>query len=104
MAELHDDGVRVRRACHALGVSPSGYYEWRNRAPSKTAIRHAWLTDLIAQIHDASRGTYGQSRVHAELVYSHGITVGHNTIAMLMSRASLSGLPLRRKAKRVPRP
>jgi transposase-like protein len=75
VAELHDDGVRVTRACHALGVSKSGYYEWRHRAPSKRAIRHAWLTDLIGQIHQASRGTYGQPRVHAELVLGHGITV-----------------------------
>jgi hypothetical protein len=26
VAELHDDGVRVGRSCHALGVSRSGYY------------------------------------------------------------------------------
>lgn len=26
-----------------------------------------WLTDLITEIHAGSRGTYGSSRVHAEL-------------------------------------
>lgn len=52
--ELHADGVRVRRACLALGVSTSGYYEWKSRAPSTRSIRHAWLTDLIRQIHEAS--------------------------------------------------
>ena len=102
LAELHDDGVRTTRACHALGVSKSGYYEWRHRAPSKRAIRHAWLTDLIGQIHQASRGTYGRPRVHAELVLGHGITVGHNTVALLMRRAALHGLPMRRPAKKVP--
>jgi putative transposase len=40
--------------------------------------------------------------VHAELQRAHGIRVGHNTVALLMRRADLSGLPLRRRAKRVP--
>ena len=55
-----------------------------NRQPSVRAIRHAWLTDLIHQIHQQSRGTYGTLRVHAELKLGHGITVGHNAVAMLM--------------------
>jgi hypothetical protein len=33
---------------------------------------------------------------------AHGVTVGHNTVALLMRRAGLSGPPLRRRAKRVP--
>ncbi|TXN32307.1 transposase [Lacisediminihabitans profunda] len=100
--ELHADGVRVRRACQALGVSTSGYCEWRGRAPSARSIRHAFLTDLIGQIHDASYGIYGQLRVRAELQRGHGIIVGRGTVALLMQRAALSGLPLRRRGKRSP--
>ena len=85
-----------------LGVSTAGYYEWRHRAPSARAIRHAWLTDQIAAVHDASRQVYGARRVHAELVHGHGIVVGYNTISLLMRRAGLVGLPLRRRTKRVP--
>ena len=55
-------------------------------------IRHAWLTDVICHIHEQSRGTYGAPRVHAELRLGHGITVGHNAVAMLMRRAGLAGL------------
>jgi hypothetical protein len=80
VAELHGDGVRVRQACYALGVSTSGYYDWKTRAPSARSIRHAWLTDLIGQVHEASYGTYGQPRVHAELQRAHGLVVGHNTV------------------------
>ena len=90
VAELHTEGVRTGRACHALGVSRSGYYAWAGRAPSPRAIRQAWLTELIGTIHQASRGTYGAPRVHAELVYGHGITVGHNTVSLLMRRARLA--------------
>jgi putative transposase len=65
------------------------------------AIRHVWLTDLIGAIHAASNGTYGRLRVHAELVHGNGVTVGHNTVQLLMSRAGLSGLPThRRRGKR----
>lgn len=102
VGELHADGVRVRKACLALGVSTSGFYEWKSRAPSTRSIRHAWLTDLIGQIHEASYGTYGRMRVRAELQRSHEVTVGQNTVALLMRRSGLIGLPLRRRSKRVP--
>jgi putative transposase len=100
VAELRAEGVRVGRSCHALGVSRSGYYDWAGRAPSLRAIRHAWLTDLIGTIHQASRATYGSPRMHAELVHGHGITVGRNTVSLLMRRASLAGLPARSRGKR----
>jgi putative transposase len=100
VAELHAEGVRTGRPCHALGVSRSGYYAWAGRAPSPRAIRQAWLTDLIGTVHQASRGTYGAPRVHAELVYGHGITVGHNTVSLLMRRAGLAGLPAHSRGKR----
>ena len=102
VGELHDDGVRVRQACYSLGVSTSGYYEWKTRAPSARSIRHAWLTDLIGQVHEASYGTYGQPRVRAELQQAHGLIISRKTVALLMRRAGISGLPLRRRAKRVP--
>ena len=101
VAELHAEGVRTGRACHALGVSRPGYYAWAGRAPSPRAIRQAWLTDLIGTIHQASRGTYGAPRVRAGLVYGHGITVGYNTVSVLMRRAGLAGLPAHSRGKRI---
>jgi putative transposase len=38
--------------------------------------------------------------VRAELVYGHGITIGHNTVSLLMCRAGLAGLPTRSRGKR----
>jgi putative transposase len=83
-----------------LGVSESGYYAWRGRAPSARAVRQAWLTEQIQAVHHNSNGTYGARRVHAELRLGHGIIVGHNVIEMLMRRTGLKGLP----GSRRPRP
>jgi putative transposase len=52
-------GLPVQVCCRVLEVSQSGYYAWRSRPPSTRAIRHAWLTEVIRQVHAASRQTYG---------------------------------------------
>jgi transposase-like protein len=55
-------------------------------AVAARAVRHAWLTDLIQEIHAASYGAYGANRVHAELVLGRGLRVGHCSVAVLMQR------------------
>lgn len=95
------EGHAVQVACRAAGVSESGFYAWRIRPPSSRTIRHAWLTDVITQIHLESRGTYGAPRLHAELTIGRGIVVGHNAVAMLMARAGLKGLPGDRRPRRI---
>lgn len=52
---MADEGLPVQLAARVLGVAESGYYAWRKRPPSQRAIRHAWLTDMIRQVHAASR-------------------------------------------------
>lgn len=96
------EGLPVTTACRMLGVTEAGYYAWRERPPSERSVRHAWLTDLISQVHADSRGTYGSRRVHAELTLGHGIAVGYHQVAMLMSRAGLQGLSGRRRWRRAP--
>jgi hypothetical protein len=81
------ESLPAQTACRVLGVSESGYYTRRGRPPSQRAIRHVWLTDLIRQIHTASRGTNGGSRVHAELTLGCDVQVGHNAVKVLMFRA-----------------
>lgn len=53
------EGLPVEVCCRVLEVSVSGYYRWLIARPSERAIRHAWLTDVIQQVHADSRGTYG---------------------------------------------
>jgi len=86
------EGLPVQLACRVLGVSESGYYDWRGRPPSTRALRHAWLTELIRQIHTDSRGVYGVRRVHAELTMGRGIGVGCQAVETLMRRAGLQGV------------
>jgi putative transposase len=90
---IAQEGWSVNVACRVLDVTRGGYYAVASRPASARSIRHAWLTDLITQIHAASRSSYGAPRVHAELRMGRGITVGHNAVAMLMRRAGLRGLP-----------
>ena len=56
------------------------------------AVRHALLTDLIREVHQASRGTYGYRRVHAELTRGRGLVIAHGTVELLMARVGLAGV------------
>lgn len=53
--------------CRWLVVSTSGYYEWRDRPQSATALRRDELKERIINIFDDSDQTYGHRRVHADL-------------------------------------
>src|SRR5215510_13927894 len=75
--------------CRLLGVSPSGYYAWTKRQPSRRARADAALVAEIRSAHEASRGTYGAPRIHAELA-AQGICVGRKRVARLMAAAGVS--------------
>jgi putative transposase len=97
------EGLPVPLACRVLGVSESGYYAWRKRAPpSARAIRHAWLTDQIREVHLTSRGTYGARRVQAELVLGRGVSVGQQAVEYLLRQAGIQGLSGRPRSRRAP--
>lgn len=81
--------------CRTLAVSVSGFYAWRNRAPSARARRDAELTEQIVRIHEESRQTYGAPRIHAELL-EVGIRCGSKRVARLMRAAGIVGCHRRR--------
>jgi putative transposase len=84
--------------CRVLGVSRSGYYDWKDRPPSKRSREDAALTERIHEIHQRSRATYGSPRVHAEL-RAIGIHCSRKRVARLMRKAGLKGC-LRGRRKR----
>ena len=89
-------------ACRVVGVSVSGFYMWRRRKPSARAVRHAMLADVIREVHDASRRTYGARRVHAELVLGRQMTVARCSVELVMRRLGLAGLPGRPRYRKIP--
>jgi hypothetical protein len=57
----------IVKMCAWIGVSTSGYYEWRDRPPSATAQRRNHLATLIEWIFTDSDQTYGHRRIRAAL-------------------------------------
>ena len=48
---IASEGLPVEVACRVLSVSCAGFYAWRFRPPSARAVRHAWLTVVIREVH-----------------------------------------------------
>jgi putative transposase len=86
----------VATMCRVLGVSPSGYYAWRNRPASARARADAALSARLRALHARSRGTYGAPRLQAELA-AQGARVSRKRVARLMRAVGLVGVS-RRKA------
>ncbi len=80
----------VQFMCRMLGVSRSGYHDWRGRRPSRRSREDAALTEKVREIHVRSRQTYGSPRVHAEL-RSIGTRCSRKRVARLMREADLRG-------------
>jgi putative transposase len=76
--------------CRMLGVSRSGYYEWRGRPPSKRSRKNTALTQKIREIHERSRRTYGSPRIHAEL-RSIGTRCSRKRVEKLLREAGVRG-------------
>jgi transposase InsO family protein len=81
--------------CAALGVSRSGYYDWRDRPPSERAIEDARLLGLIRQIHVDSRENYGEFKTWKAL-RTMGETCGPHRVARLRRRDGLIAKRVRR--------
>lgn len=75
--------------CERLGVSASGFYAWRKRAPSTRARKDEQLKVRIKASFEASRRTYGSPRVLEDL-REEGESVGRSATPRLRSRAAAS--------------
>jgi putative transposase len=78
----------ITRMCKWLGVSKSGFYEWRSRPDSATAKRQEKLRLLIVRAFDDSDGTYGYRRIAAQLA-RWGVRAGPELVRMLMRELGL---------------
>ena len=79
----------MRTLCRLHGVSPSGYYAWRGRAPSRRALEDERVLVEIRHAHQGSRETYGSPRVHAVLRRQRSI--GRRRVERLMRENGIRG-------------
>jgi transposase InsO family protein len=84
--------------CEQLGVSRSGYYAWRSRAPSSRAIEDEQLAAEVSAIYEENKGRYGSPRILNELKDRKRPT-SRKRVARLMKRQGLAGRR-RRRARR----
>lgn len=78
----------ITQMCTWLDVSRSGFYEWRDRPLSVTAARRELLKIKIKALFEASDGTYGYRRLHAELLRG-GEHLGDELVRRLMREMGL---------------
>ena len=86
----------VLAMCRVLGLSPSGYYAWLQRPPSKRAERDAELVVKIRTVFDDNRQVYGRPRIFADLK-EQGESVGEKRVGRLMKQEEIQGASRRRR-------
>jgi transposase InsO family protein len=74
--------------CRWLGVSKSGFYEWRSRPESATVKRREELKLLITKAFGDSDGTYGYRRIWSQLA-RWGVRAGLELVRGLMRELGL---------------
>lgn len=91
--------MNIRQACHALAVSPAGYYAHRHKGQRPRRLQDAELSSQISTAFTASRRTYGSPRIMHALRQA-GVHRGKNRIARIMRQ---NGLYVQQKRRFVPR-
>jgi len=86
--EEHHHEFEVDCMCRVLGVSRSGFYGWRGRAPSRRALDEQRLRGKIIQFHERSDRTYGSPRVLEDL-QEDGEKVSRKRVARIMRQNQL---------------
>ena len=72
----------VATLCRVLGVSESGFYAWRTRAPSRRTQRDTEIRMAIRASHARSDATYGAPRILEDL-REVGYRVGQKRVARM---------------------
>ncbi|WP_374246748.1 IS3 family transposase [Zoogloea sp.] len=78
----------VRTQCRVLQVSPSSFFAWHQRPPSRREMK---LIERIRTIRAESDGTYGRARIRAEVI-DQGVKTSSKRVARLMCLAGQRGV------------
>jgi hypothetical protein len=82
----------IKPCCQPLGVSRSGYYQWKKQERTQRAKEEAELIQEIKEIFEANKGRYGSPRV-TETLRAKGTRCGENRVAHLMKQNRLRARP-----------
>ena len=93
MKELQED-YPAPFMCRIYEVSPSGYYDWLGRPPSKRAQHEGRLEVEIRATHQRTRETYGPERLQEDLA-ENGVNTSVHSIKRIRRK-----LGIRYKQKR----
>ncbi|MGH7330065.1 MAG: IS3 family transposase, partial [Polyangiaceae bacterium] len=85
----------VRSLCGVVGVSPSGFYDWRARTLSAHDESDARLLVHIRAFFQASSARYGATKIHQDLLEA-GFRTSRKRVARLMREAGLFSRRARR--------
>lgn len=91
--KAHASGHSVEKMCDVLGVSRSGYYDWRDRPPSARATKHKKILAIIKETH-RKYPMWGVDPIWAEVKES--IPCSRGTVHRLMKE---HGIKSKRKKK-----
>ena len=88
----------ISSMCRWSRVSKSGYYSWRDRPQSQTAIRREELAMMIKDVFERSDGTYGYRRIQVVLE-RRGVRTDGSTIRAIMRNLGLKAAQPRAKVR-----
>ncbi len=85
-------------------VSHAGYYKWKNSKPKPHQNLDQVLYQLILEVFNKSKKTYGVKRIKTALLNKHGLIVNNKCIRRIMHKYNLVCVLPKPKFKRRPQP
>ena len=84
----HADWQPISRLCPVLGVSRSGFLQWREREPSDRELENRVLDAKVAVIHAEGKQGYGRVRITRRL-RQQGVRIGAERVRRSLCRQNL---------------
>lgn len=84
----HSLDYSIKKMCHWLNVSRSGFYKWKNRQPSAADVRKLQAERLLVNLFHALKHRYGSPRLTVEL-NENGFPCSENYVAKILSEQGL---------------
>ncbi|WP_425460531.1 IS3 family transposase [Leptospira ilyithenensis] len=78
-----------------LCVLKSGYFSWRKRIPSKTAIENIRILKESQTIHKESMNVYGSPSIFNKLK-AQGMVIGKNRVARIMRKNGIRSIIMKK--------